>query len=54
MTRGGAGAVRGSGPNGKPADEGNSQGLQRPDYLVEEEETHLPNKPRRDVPPVVN
>lgn len=54
MTRGGSGLVRGSGHNGKPNDEGNAQGTPRPDYLVEDEETHLPNKPRPDVPPVVN
>ncbi|WSQ12176.1 hypothetical protein OG604_32900 [Streptomyces sp. NBC_01231] len=54
MTRGGAGLVRGPGQNGKPGDDSNAQGSSRPDYLVEAEETHLPNKPRRDVPPVVN
>ncbi|GAX51470.1 WXG100 family type VII secretion target [Streptomyces olivochromogenes] len=54
MTRGGAGLVRGPGSKGKPGDEGNAEGAPRPDYLVEDEETHLPNKPRRDVPPVVN
>jgi hypothetical protein len=54
LTRGGAGLVRGPGRDGKPGDEGNPQSTTRPDYLVEDEETHLPNKPRRDVPPVVN
>jgi hypothetical protein len=54
MTRGGAGLVRGPGSKGKPGDGGNAEGAPRPDYLVEDEETHLPNKPRRDVPPVVN
>ncbi|MGW0287005.1 hypothetical protein ACWDXT_28370 [Streptomyces sp. NPDC003236] len=54
MTRGGAGLVRGTGHHGKPGDEENAQGTPRPDYLVEDEETHLPNKPRRDVPPVVD
>ncbi|MFJ9818001.1 hypothetical protein ACIRU3_22615 [Streptomyces sp. NPDC101151] len=54
MTRGGAGLVRGAGRNGKPGDESRSEGSPRPDYLVEDEETHLPDKPRRDVPPVVN
>ncbi|WP_405882877.1 hypothetical protein OG762_32515 [Streptomyces sp. NBC_01136] len=54
MTRGGAGLVRGPGREGKPGDDGKVQGSARPDYLVEDEETHLPNKPRRDVPPVVN
>jgi hypothetical protein len=54
MTRGGAGLVRGPGRDGKSGEEGDAQGTVRPDYLVEDEETHLPNKPRRDVPPVVN
>jgi len=54
MTRGGAGLVRGPGRDGKQDEEGNAQGTARPDYLVEDEETHLPNRPRRDVPPVVN
>ncbi|MGW0333392.1 hypothetical protein ACWD0J_16220 [Streptomyces sp. NPDC003011] len=54
MTRGGAGLVRGSGPVGKPDEEETTPGSARPDYLVEDEETHLPNTPRRDVPPVVN
>ncbi|WP_333775229.1 hypothetical protein [Streptomyces sp. IBSBF 3136] len=54
LTRGGSGLVRGPGHNGKPRDEGEAQGSERPDYLVEDEETHLPDKPRRDVPPVVN
>ncbi|MGW0189844.1 hypothetical protein ACWDV7_29375 [Streptomyces sp. NPDC003362] len=53
MTRGGAGLVRRPG-KGKPDDENETQESQRPDYVVEDEETHLPNKPRRDVPPVVN
>jgi hypothetical protein len=53
MTRGGAGLVRRPG-KGKPGEENETQGSQRPDYVVEDEETHLPNKPRRDVPPVVN
>ncbi|MFE1311520.1 hypothetical protein [Streptomyces sp. NPDC058755] len=54
MTRGGAGLSRGAGHNGKPGDERKTEGTPRPDYLVEDEETHLPDKPRRDVPPVVN
>ncbi|MER6344192.1 hypothetical protein ACWC10_07335 [Streptomyces sp. NPDC001595] len=54
MTRGGAGLVRGPGGRGKPDDERDEQGTPRPDYLVEDPETHLPNRPRRDVPPVVN
>ncbi|MFJ4525262.1 hypothetical protein ACIP4Y_30640 [Streptomyces sp. NPDC088810] len=40
MTRGGAGLVRGVGRKEKPEDA--------------DEETHLPDKPRRDVPPVTN
>ncbi|MER6467714.1 hypothetical protein [Streptomyces collinus] len=54
LTRGGSGLVRGPGRNGKPGDGEEAQGSERPDYLVEDEETHLPYKPRRDVPPVVN
>ncbi|GAA2606999.1 hypothetical protein GCM10010424_68730 [Streptomyces lienomycini] len=54
MTRGGAGLVRGPGGRGRPRDERREEGTQRPDYLVEDEETHLPTNPRRDVPPVVN
>ncbi|MEU9444990.1 hypothetical protein AB0D42_29775 [Streptomyces sp. NPDC048304] len=54
MTRGGAGLTRGAGRNGKPGDARKTEGSPRPDYLVEDEETHLPDNPRRDVPPVVN
>ncbi|MFI7875133.1 hypothetical protein [Streptomyces salinarius] len=54
MTRGGAGLVRGSGGRGRRRDERREEGAERPDYLVEDEETHLPTNPRRDVPPVVN
>ncbi|MFF5017252.1 hypothetical protein [Streptomyces sp. NPDC001165] len=54
MTRGGAGLSRGADHNGKPGDERKTERTPRPDYLVEDEETHLPDKPRRDVPPVVN
>lgn len=54
MTRGGAGLVRGPGGRGRRRDERGEEGAERPDYLVEEEETHLPTNPRRDVPPVVN
>ncbi|MFE8946515.1 hypothetical protein [Streptomyces sp. NPDC007856] len=52
MTRGGVGLTRGTGQTGKSRDERN--GIPRPDYLVEDEETHLPNTRRRDVPPVTN
>ncbi|MFF4918459.1 hypothetical protein [Streptomyces tendae] len=54
MTRGGAGLVRGPGGRGRRRDQGGEEGAERPDYLVEDEETHLPTNPRRDVPPVVN
>jgi hypothetical protein len=54
MTQGGAGLTRRPGGKGKPGDDSEPQGSQRPDYVVEDEETHLPNKPRRDVPPLVN
>ncbi|WP_328562994.1 WXG100 family type VII secretion target [Streptomyces coelicoflavus] len=54
MTRGGAGLVRGPGGRGRGRDERREEGAERPDYLVEDEETHLPTNPRRDVPPVVN
>ncbi|MFJ7773302.1 hypothetical protein ACIQ1J_34225 [Streptomyces sp. NPDC097107] len=54
MTRGGAGLVRGPGGPRHRGDERREEGTRRPDYLVEEEETHLPTNPRRDVPPVVN
>lgn len=54
MTRGGAGLVRGPGGRGRRRDEREEEGTQRPDYLVEDEETHLPTNPRRDVPPIVN
>ncbi|MFJ4685820.1 hypothetical protein [Streptomyces sp. NPDC088789] len=53
MTRGGAGLLRGPG-NRRPGDEEEAEGITRPDYLVEDEETHLPNNLRRDVPPVIN
>ncbi|MGW3101942.1 hypothetical protein [Streptomyces sp. NPDC001100] len=54
MTRGGSGLVRGPGNQGKPGDKERADGASCPDHLVEDEETHLPNQPRRDVPPVVN
>ncbi|MDX3846398.1 WXG100 family type VII secretion target [Streptomyces europaeiscabiei] len=53
LTRGGTGLVRGPG-RAAPGDDGNAQGSPRPDHRVEHEETHLPNRPRRDVPPAVN
>ncbi|MEW1832682.1 hypothetical protein [Streptomyces sp. NPDC088196] len=54
MTRGGSGLVRGPGGRGKPEDGSGSDGASRPDCLVEDEETHVPTNPRRDVPPVIN
>ncbi|WP_327727578.1 hypothetical protein OG250_10985 [Streptomyces sp. NBC_00487] len=53
LTRGGAGLVRGPG-HVASGDDGNVQGSPRPDHRVEGEEMHLPSRPRRDVPPVVN
>jgi hypothetical protein len=54
MTRGGAGLACRTADNGKPDDERDTQGTPRPDHVVEDPETHLPDRPRRDVPPVVN
>ncbi|WP_406453816.1 hypothetical protein OH768_14880 [Streptomyces sp. NBC_01622] len=54
MTRGGTGLVRGPGNQSKPDDRRDAERAARPDYLVEDEETHLPAKPRCDVPPAVN
>ncbi|MGW5459306.1 hypothetical protein [Streptomyces sp. NPDC003996] len=54
MTRGGAGLTRGADHKAKSGDTRKAEASSRPDYLVEDEETHLPDKPRRDVPPVVD
>ncbi|MET7852196.1 hypothetical protein ABZT48_29000 [Streptomyces avermitilis] len=54
MTRGGVGLVRGPGRRAKPGDGTSAEGSRRPEYLVEDEETHLPTNPRRDLPPVAN
>ncbi|MDV9172232.1 hypothetical protein R6V09_19230 [Streptomyces sp. W16] len=54
MTRGGTGLVRGPAGHGKPGENRSAQRDSRPDYLTEDEETHLPTNPRRDVPPVIN
>ncbi len=52
FTPGGTGLVRGSaGSRRRSEDEGDV--TRRPDYLLEDEETHLPNG-RRQVPPVVD
>ncbi|MGY0019108.1 hypothetical protein ACVHNB_08995 [Streptomyces sp. YJ-C3] len=52
MTRGGAGLVRGPGRKGESREE-ETETSERPDYVVEDVNTHLPAN-RRDVPPVVN
>ncbi|MFI6880882.1 hypothetical protein ACIBL6_46270 [Streptomyces sp. NPDC050400] len=53
FTSGGEGLVRG--PNTRRGrDEDDQEGSERPDYLVEDEATHLPQKQRRDVPPVID
>ena len=51
MTRGGAGLVRRSDKRGKRDEEQGSQEDQCADRPAEDEETHLPNNPRRDAPP---
>ncbi|MGF1241554.1 hypothetical protein ACQSME_30550 [Streptomyces sp. 2-6] len=53
LTRGGAGLVRGPGKRAKREDERDEQDAPRPDCRHEENETtHPPTEPRRDVPPV--
>ncbi|MEV5317765.1 hypothetical protein AB0K92_08870 [Streptomyces sp. NPDC052687] len=54
MTRGGAGLARRSDDNGKPDDDRDTQGTPRADHVAEDPETRVPDKPRRDVPPVTN
>lgn len=51
FTAGGSGLVRG--PAGAPQRPDGDEGVQRPDYLVEDEETHLPGN-QRHVPPVID
>ncbi|MEW2134800.1 hypothetical protein [Streptomyces sp. NPDC005435] len=53
MTRGGTGLVRG-GRKERRRDEEETEGTPRPDYLIEDDETHLSSKHRRDVPPVID
>ncbi|RVU22491.1 hypothetical protein EOT10_21225 [Streptomyces antnestii] len=53
FTAGGSGLVRGSEVN-RSADQETGDGVQRPDHLVEDEQTHVPKKPQRDVPPVID
>ncbi|MER5952771.1 hypothetical protein [Streptomyces sp. NPDC001893] len=53
FTAGGSGLVRG--PEGRgDSEQEEGEGAQRPDYLAEDEQTHLPKKPQRDVPPVID
>ncbi|MFD9629557.1 hypothetical protein [Streptomyces violascens] len=52
FTSGGAGLVRGSGNQQSTRDE-EEEAARRPDYLVEDEETHLPSR-SGNVPPVIN
>ncbi|MGW6481440.1 WXG100 family type VII secretion target [Streptomyces sp. NPDC055059] len=53
FTTGGSGLVRG--PEGNQnSDQEEGDGVLRPDYLVEDGQTHLPKKPQRDVPPVID
>ncbi|MFI7388622.1 hypothetical protein [Streptomyces sp. NPDC049813] len=52
FTSGGEGLVRG--PQRRDRREDDQEGTERPDYLVEDEATHLPQQPRRDVPPVID
>ena len=54
FTTGGTGLVRGSTEGRRSPEEQEGEDSQRPDYLVEDEETHLPNRQRRDVPPVID
>ncbi|MEV1026722.1 hypothetical protein [Streptomyces sp. NPDC050264] len=53
FTSGGQGLVRGPSTR-RDRDEDDQEGTERPDYLVEDETTHLPQKQRRDVPPVID
>lgn len=52
FTAGGTGLVRGPAGGGRRSEPGEDEAAQRPDYVVEEEETHLP-RARRHVPPVI-
>lgn len=52
FTAGGTGLVRGPAGGGRRSEPGEEEAAQRPDYVVEEEETHLPGA-RRHVPPVI-
>lgn len=52
FTAGGTGLVRGPAGSGRRSESSEDEAAQRPDYVVEEEETHLPGG-RRHVPPVI-
>ncbi|GGO56390.1 hypothetical protein GCM10012286_70750 [Streptomyces lasiicapitis] len=52
FTAGGTGLVRGPAGDGRRSERDEDEATQRPDYLVEDEETHLPGE-RRHVPPVI-
>jgi uncharacterized protein YukE len=54
FSKGGAGLVRGPQNARRPGEREEDEGTERPDWLVEDEQTHLSNKPRRDVPPVID
>lgn len=53
FTTGGAGLARGPAGNHRRSDQEKDAVAQQPDYLVEDEETHLPGG-RRHVPPVID
>lgn len=53
FTVGGSGLVRGPAGTPQRPDDDEDEGVRRPDYLVEDEETHLPGN-RRHVPPVID
>lgn len=53
FTAGGSGLVRGPAGTPRRPDDDEGEGVRRPDYLVEDEETHLPGN-RRHVPPVID
>lgn len=53
FTSGGEGLVRGPSTR-RDRDEDDQEGSERPDYVVEDEATHLPKKQRPDVPPVID
>ncbi|NEB75062.1 hypothetical protein G3I40_07425 [Streptomyces sp. SID14478] len=54
FSAGGSGLVRGPQGQQNRSEDDEAEASQRPDYLVEDPETHLPGNQRRDVPPVIN